>query len=477
MGGNTNKVFALTEIQSYNKRYRMGRYLTIVRGRRVLFSNQALKKLIIPLVIEQVLVMLVGMADTAMVSYAGEAAISGVALVDMFCYMIITILTAVATGGAVIVSQFLGSGDRTKANLSASQLLVITFLISSVIMAVCTVFHHGILKLFFGSIEADVMEAAATYLVITAFSFPFLGIYNSSAALFRSMGKTNVTMYVSLLMNAINVAGNAVGIFVFHAGVAGVAVPTLISRIVAGILMSALAFRESNTVFVRWKDICRWDRETIRRILRIAVPNGIENGLFALGRVLVTSIVALFGTVQIAANGVANSVDMIAIVVVNAVNLAMVTVVGQCVGADEYEQAKAYTWKLMKISYLATAVLGVLVCVSLPLILQIYELSDQTYRLSCFLIIMHNILAILLHQTSFNLSNSLRAAGDAKFTMYVGVGSMIVFRLGTAVLFGMVLNLGIIGVWIAMGMDWLARSVAFVIRYKSGKWKEYKAIN
>ena len=312
---------------------------------------------------------------------------------------------------------------------------------------------------------------------ITAFSFPFLGIYNSSAALFRSMGKTNVTMYVSLLMNAINVAGNAVGIFVFHAGVAGVAVPTLISRIVAGILMSALAFRESNTVFVRWKDICRWDRETIRRILRIAVPNGIENGLFALGRVLVTSIVALFGTVQIAANGVANSVDMIAIVVVNAVNLAMVTVVGQCVGADEYEQAKAYTWKLMKISYLATAVLGVLVCVSLPLILQIYELSDQTYRLSCFLIIMHNILAILLHQTSFNLSNSLRAAGDAKFTMYVGVGSMIVFRLGTAVLFGMVLNLGIIGVWIAMGMDWLARSVAFVIRYKSGKWKEYKAIN
>lgn len=131
----------------------------------------------------------------------------------------------------------------------------------------------------------------------------------------------------------------------------------------------------------------------------------------------------------------------------------------------------------MKISYLATAVLGVLVCVSLPLILQIYELSDQTYRLSCFLIIMHNILAILLHPTSFNLSNSLRAAGDAKFTMYVGVGSMIVFRLGTAVLFGMVLNLGIIGVWIAMGMDWLARSVAFVIRYKSGKWKEYKAIN
>ncbi|MCI8386752.1 MAG: hypothetical protein HFE95_09985 [Acutalibacter sp.] len=205
-----------------------------------MFSNQALKKLIIPLVIEQVLVMLVGMADTAMVSYAGEAAISGVALVDMFAYMIITILTAVATGGAVIVSQYLGSRDKENACRSASQLLTVTLLISLAITVICEVFHRGILQLFFGAIEPEVMEAASSYLVITALSFPFLSVYNSSAALFRSMEKTNVTMYVSLLMNAINVAGNAIGIFVLHAGVVGVAVPTLLSRVAAGLVMCAL---------------------------------------------------------------------------------------------------------------------------------------------------------------------------------------------------------------------------------------------
>lgn len=441
-----------------------------------MFTNQALKKLIIPLVIEQVLVMLVGMADTAMVSYAGEAAISGVALVDMFAYMIITILTAVATGGAVIVSQYLGRRDKENACRSASQLLTVTLLISLAITAICEVFHLGILRLFFGAIEPEVMEAASAYLVITALSFPFLTVYNSSAALFRSMEKTNITMYVSLLMNAINVAGNAIGIFVLHAGVVGVAVPTLLSRVAAGLVMCALAFSRKNQVSVRFGQILAWDRACVRRILRIAVPNGIENGLFALGKVLVTSIVAMFGTAQIAANGVSNSVNQIAIIVVSAINLAMVTVVGQCVGANDYQAAQHYTKKLMKLSYLCTAVLGTAVCLCLPLLLQFYELSEETYRLTCILVVMHNLFAMALHPTSFNLSNSLRAAGDARFTMYVGIGSMLIFRLGTAALFGIVLNMGIIGVWIAMGADWLARSAAFVLRYKSGRWKGFRAV-
>jgi len=388
-----------------------------------MFTNQALKKLIIPLVIEQVLVMLVGMADTAMVSYAGEAAISGVALVDMFAYMIITILTAVATGGAVIVSQYLGSRDKENACRSASQLLTVTLLISLAITVICEVFHRGILQLFFGAIEPEVMEAASSYLVITALSFPFLSVYNSSAALFRSMEKTNVTMYVSLLMNAINVAGNAIGIFVLHAGVVGVAVPTLLSRVAAGLVMCALAFSRKNQVSVRFGQILAWDRACVRRILRIAVPNGIENGLFALGKVLVTSIVAMFGTAQIAANGVSNSVNQIAIIVVSAINLAMVTVVGQCVGANDYQAAQHYTKKLMKLSYLCTAVLGTAVCLCLPLLLQFYELSEETYRLTCILVVMHNLFAMALHPTSFNLSNSLRAAGDARFTMYVGIAA------------------------------------------------------
>ena len=443
---------------------------------KYLFSNLDLRKLILPLVVEQILSMLVGMVDTVMVSYAGEAAISGVALVDMINYLFITVFSSIATGGAVIVSQYLGDRQKGQANLAASQLYTISALISGAIAAVCLLCHRQILHLLYGSVEADVMAASITYFAITALSFPFLGLYNAAAALFRSMKKTNVTMYVSLLMNAINVVGNAIGIFVLKAGVAGVAVPTLIARAVAAIVMTVLALNANNLVSIRRKEIFSWHGDMIRRILKIAVPNGVENGLFALGKVLVVSIISLFGTVQIAANGIANSIDMISIVVVNAMNLAIVTVIGQCVGAREYDQAQYYTGKMMKISYFFTTVLGVIVCLCLPLIRYFYDVSDETWRYTCILVVMHNALAAALHPTSFNLSNTLRAAGDVKYTMYAGIASMIVFRLGSAVLFAIVLNLGVIGVWIAMGSDWLARSVAFWLRYRSGKWKAYRAI-
>lgn len=441
-----------------------------------MFSNQALKKLILPLIVEQLLVMMVGMVDTIMVSYAGEAAVSGVSLVDMINYLIITIFAAVGAGGAVIVSQYLGNRDTKNANLSASQLYTITILISTVITGICLVFHQEILQLLFGSIEEDVMEASITYFIITALSFPFLGMYNSGSALFRSMQKTNTTMYISLLSNAVNILGNAIGIFVLHAGVAGVAVPTLLARIVAAVLIVILSYKKKNPVYVVNRQILSWNRDAIRRILRIAIPNGIENGLFALGKVLVVSIVSLFGTVQIASNGVANSINQISIIVLNSVNLAMVTVVGQCVGAREYGQAEYYTKKLMKISYISTAILGSLVLLVLPFILRFYELSPETYHYTCILITIHNVLAMLIAPLSFNLANSLRAAGDVRFTMYTGVISMVIFRLGSAVLFAIVFDLGVVGVWLAMGMDWLARSIAFVIRYRSGKWKAYRAI-
>lgn len=441
-----------------------------------MFTNQDLKRLIIPLMIEQVFLMLVGIADTVMISYAGEAEISGVALVDMLNYLIITVLSAVATGGTVVVSQYLGRKERERANRTAGQLFTIAFVISVGITVLCILFYRQILQGLFGAVDTDVMEAAEDYLLITAFSFPFLGIYNSSSALFRSINRTNVIMYVSLLMNIINVVGNAVGIFVFHAGVAGVAAATLFSRIVAAVIMFRLSMQPANEICITWKNLLSLDKETVIRILKIAVPNGIENGLFALGRVLVTSIVALFGTVQIAANGVAGSVDQIASIATNAMNLAIIPVVGQCIGAAKYDQASYYTRKLMKVTYVLIGILGGFVIATLPLILGLFELSEETRQLSIQLIIMHNLMALLLHPTSFVLSNSLRAAGDVKITMVIGVCSMVAFRLGTAVLLGIVFDLGVIGVWIAMGMDWFARSVAFVIRYRGKKWMRVKVI-
>lgn len=441
-----------------------------------MYTNQALRRMILLLIAEQALTMLVGMADTMMVSYAGEAAISGVALVDMVNTLVITVLTAIATGGAVIVSQYLGNRDATNANRATGQLQTLTVSLALVMMGLCLCLHRPLLQALFGAVEDDVMDAAVLYFQISCLSFPFMGMYQSSAALFRSTGQTEVTMKLSLLENAINVIGNAVGIFVLRAGVAGVAVPTLLSRAVAGCTMLRLSMRPGSEVRVQASEALTWDGSMMKRILRIAIPNGIENGLFTLGRVLVTSIVALFGTSQIAANGVASSVDQFAIIIVSAINIAVITVVGHCVGAREYDEASRYLKKLMGVSYAATAALSVVVWLLLPALRGMYDLSDETWSLCCGLILMHNAMAVVLHPTSFNLANGLRAAGDARFTMLTGIASMLVFRLGTAYLLGIGFQMGIWGVWIAMGMDWLGRSVAFVIRFHSGKWRQFRAI-
>lgn len=274
---------------------------------RQIFSNKNLKNLIIPLIIEQLLVLLVGIADTLMVSYAGEAAVSGVSLVNQLNNIFLYIFTALASGGAVVASQYIGNKDQKNGNLAAGQLIMITFVISVALMLLAIIFRTQLLTLLFGRVENDVMAACITYLIISAFSFPSLAIYNSCAGLFRSMAKAKIIVYVSLLMNVINIAGNAIGIFVLHAGVAGVAYPSLISRTIAAIILLILITNQHNPIYTRFKDIVAWNQAMIKRILNIAIPNGIENGLFQISKVVLSSIVALFGTSQIAANGVAQS--------------------------------------------------------------------------------------------------------------------------------------------------------------------------
>lgn len=433
-----------------------------------MFSDMDLKKLIIPLILEQILVMLVGISDTVMVSYIGEVAVSGVALIDILEYFIITVLVAVSTGGAVIISQYLGRKDRQQAELAAGQLINIALLMAGVITIVCLLCYQQILGFLFGSVEAAVMQVAIDYLLITICSIPFIGLYGAVAAMFRSMQQTRVILYSSMVMNIINIVGNALAIFVWDTGVAGVAAATLVARIAAAAILFALASNKKNLISISYSDLLHWQQKIIVQILRIAVPSGIENGLFALGRVLVTGIVAMFATTQIAAYSVANGIDQIAVIVVNGINVAMITVVGQCVGANDYQQARIYTKKLITIAYWSTAVLGLAVCLCLPLLLDFYGVSRETYEMAFTLVVVHNLMAALLHPLAFNLPNSLRAAGDVSFTMYTGVGSMLVFRLLAAVVLGIHFDLQIFGVWIAMSLDWLARSIAFYYRYRSG---------
>lgn len=442
-----------------------------------MFSNAQLRRLIFPLLIEQLLAMLVGMVDTVMVSSAGEAAISGVSIVNDLNNLVIALLSALAGGGAVIVSQYLGHGDRELTRKAASQLVMIAFVISTVLGLFCVAFHTGILQVLYGSVEADVMTSAKEYFWITALSFSFLGVYNSAAALFRSMNETRSTMNVSILMNVINVIGNYIGVYVLHLGAAGVAWPTLISRIVAAVVMVGMAFNPRRAISIAWNDILAWNRELIRKILSIAVPNGIENGLFQLGKVIVSIFVATYGTSQIAANGVSNSLSTLCYVSEMAIQLASVTVIGQCVGANDYEQAEYYVHKLIRIAWIMAAVNNLLVYLALPYALSLYSLSSETLKIAETILTMECIAVTTIHAPAFVLPTCIRAAGDAKYTMYVGVGSMFGARVLSAYLLGTVLGMGVVGTRIGMYIDWGVRIIFFVYRWRSGKWKLYRLVS
>ncbi|MDD5850793.1 MAG: MATE family efflux transporter [Galactobacillus timonensis] len=442
-----------------------------------MFSNAQLRRLIFPLLIEQLLAMLVGMVDTVMVSSAGEAAISGVSIVNDLNNLVIALLSALAGGGAVIVSQYLGHGDRALTRKAASQLVMIAFVISTVLGLFCVAFHTGILQVLYGSVEADVMTSAKEYFWITALSFSFLGVYNSAAALFRSMNETRSTMNVSILMNVINVIGNYIGVYVLHLGAAGVAWPTLISRIVAAVVMVGMAFNPRRAISIAWNDILAWNRELIRKILSIAVPNGIENGLFQLGKVIVSIFVATYGTSQIAANGVSNSLSTLCYVSEMAIQLASVTVIGQCVGANDYEQAEYYVHKLIRIAWIMAAVNNLLVYLAMPYALSLYSLSSETLKIAETILTMECIAVTTIHAPAFVLPTCIRAAGDAKYTMYVGVGSMFGARVLSAYLLGTVLGMGVVGTRIGMYIDWGVRIIFFVYRWRSGKWKLYRLVS
>lgn len=436
-----------------------------------LFSNKDLRKLIIPLIFEQALAVTVGMADTMMISSVGEAAVSGVSLVDMINMLIFSILSALATGGAVVTSQYIGAQKIKEGRKSAKQLLYTVIFISFIITILVMLFRTPLLKLFFGSIEADVMENALIYLMISAISFPFLAIYNACAALFRSMGNSQITLKVSIFMNIINVVGNAFCIFILEMGAAGVALPSLVSRAFAGIVLYILLKNPNHLIHFE-KERFTLDFHVIKRILYIGIPSGIENGIFQLGRVLVVSIISGFGTVQIAANGVANNLDAMGCIVGQAMGLAMITVIGQCVGANDEKQVRYYTKKLLLITYVGTILVNASILLSLNPLLQLYGLSAETTKLAYILVMIHDGCAMILWPIAFVLPNMLRACNDVRFTMIISIFSMFAFRIGLSYIIGIRMGMGALGVWIAMVVDWIFRSALFIGRYLKGSWKK-----
>ncbi|MDD4844195.1 MAG: MATE family efflux transporter [Anaerotignum sp.] len=439
-----------------------------------IFTNGDLKRLIIPMVIEQFLAILVGLSDSIMVASVGEYAVSGVSLVDNIFILLIYLFGALATGGAVVAGQFLGQSNREKACKATDQLVLLTGISAVIITGGIYLSKDLILQHVFGRIESNVMESAKTYLMIVSASIPFIALYNAGAAIFRSMGNSKVPMFLSLWMNAINVGGNAILIFGFGMGVKGASIATLVSRIAAAVGILLLLLGQEHMLHLSRPFSFRLNKELIKKIAFIGIPNGLENSMFQLGKILVLSMVTGFGTAAIAANAVGNIIATFQIMPGLAASMALVTVCSRCVGAGDYDMARYYTRKILKLIHIMIIVFNFIILLALPGILMLYHLSPEAARLATEISWLHGICAIIIWPEAFSLASTLRAANDVKFCMIWSVFSMWVFRIVFSYILGVYFEMGLFGVWVAMIIDWCVRAIFFICRYRGTKWQLHR---
>ncbi len=441
-----------------------------------MFSNKALWRLLIPIMLEQLLTSLVGTVDTMMVSNVGSAAVSGVSLVDSINKLILFLFTALATGGTIVCSQYLGRGDKKKSSGAAKQVLLSAMVLGILVGGFCFFFRKGILRLIFGTVEADVMQAAVTYLMITAFTYPFIAVFNAAAAIFRSSGNTRLPMIISVCSNVLNVIGNAVLMFVFDMGVAGAALATLLSFVVATVAILIYLCKPGQTIEIGKLTDLRVDWKVIFLVLSIGLPTGIENAMFQFGKLMVQSTVSTLGTTAIAANAIVTVLEYMGSMPSTAIGTGMMTVVGICIGAGRLDEAKRNIKKLtLWGACVLVAVNWIIFALTAP-VTRLTGLNAEEAALTVHVMLVISIIKPFLWPLSFLPVNGLRAAGDVKFCMVVSTVSIWICRVGLTTILCRFLGVGLVGIWIGFFVDWTVRSITFSLRYLSGKWTRHQVI-
>ena len=449
----------------------MAQELSPLQKKEINFTNRQLVALIWPLMLEQLLSITVGLADSLMVSTVGDASISAVSLVDSISNLMIYIFSAMSAGGAAVAGQYIGKRAQGDACRAGQQLIALLAIVSTSFVALLYIFKNAVLTTLYGQIAPEVMRAVNTYYSIVIASIPAIALYNGGAALFRTMSKSSMSLRVSLLMNSINVTGNAVLIFGFHMDVAGVAIPTLVSRWVAAIVILACLFNPKLMLHLGDVRSFRIDGRIMKNIVYIGAPSGAENGMFQLGKLVLVSMVSTLGTASITANAIGNTFSNFHCFTGQAINLGMTTVVSQCIGAGEFDKARYYFKKLLKATYASLAVANLTFLALLPTIMRIYNVSPDAEKLAVTVAVIHSLASIVLWPTSFATTGFLRATGDARYTMVVSMTSMWLVRVLFAYILAKPLHYGVVGVWVAHSvMDWIVRSAIFIHRYRSGKW-------
>ena len=441
-----------------------------------LYSNKALLFLFLPLLVEYALEFFVGLADSMMVASLGEAAISGVSLVDFLIQLLIFSFSALATGGAVVAGQYLGDKQISKARDASTQLIWFSTILSFILMIIVIILRQVLIGVLFGQIEADVWYNADMYLYIVAISIPFIALYNAGAAIFRTTNNASLPMKIMLICDILNVLGNAFCIYYLGWDVRGVAIPTVISRVIASLLILYFILDEDYKLHIKRTIRHKFNINILKKVLNVGIPYGVENGLFQLGRVLVLSLVSTFGTMAIAANSVGYAIGIFSVLPGFAINLGLTAIISNCVGANDYTQARYYNKKCLLLVVVSHIVINIIIFAILPFVLGIYNLSSQTALLTSEMVIWHGIFAIIIWPLSFTIPATFRGAGDSKSVMYISLIVMFTCRIALSYVIADWLGVGVFGTWIAMFIDWYVRAGLYIYRYFSNKWTQYRVV-
>lgn len=442
-----------------------------------LYNNLDLRKLLIPIIVEQLLSSLMGTADTMMVSNIGSAAISAVSLVDSINILVIQALSALSAGGAILCSQYLGSKNQKEANCSAQQVLFVMVVLSVMLSAFCLIFRDPLLRLIFGEVEPDVMTNSQTYFLFTLLSFPFIGLYDAGASIMRSQNNSRNPMIISVISNFMNIAGNAILIFGFQMGVEGAAISTLVSRIFCAVVVIWQLRSENAPISIRNYFSIRPDFHLIKKILFIGIPSGIENSMFQFGKLAIQSTVSTLGTVAIAAQAMTNILENLNGIAAIGIGIGLMTVVGQCLGANRKDEAIYY---IKKLSWLAEAVViasCLLVFALTKPITIIAGMESASAKLCLSMVTFITIVKPLSWVLAFIPPYGMRSAGDVKFSMITSCCTMWLCRVSLCIYLCRVWGFGPIAVWIGMFCDWTLRAIIFSIRFHSGKWLNHHVID
>lgn len=445
-------------------------------ARYVQFPNKRLMKLLVPLLVEQSILVAVSFIDAIMLSSIHQDAYSAISLVDMINLLVMQVFMAIGAGGAIVAAQLVGKKDRDGALNTANQTVMLVLAVSVTLAALTLVLNNWLLRFIYPSTSESIMGYARQYFALSAISYPAYALFNSGANLLYAQSNSRSSMVAAFSMNLLKVLLNLLFIRVFSLGVWGIGLATILSRVLGAYMVTRVLLDPHSQIHYRkplnFKALLHFER----RILKVAGPSGVENTLFLFGKLIIGTIIASLASNMIAANAAANTLSTLINIPCNALNLATITVVGQCIGAGLHNEAGYNAKRLLSMTFIAQFVMSGLLFIFVKPVVGILSLSADTAAITANILRVYCVLTIPFEPLAFGLPNSLRASGDNKYTMYSSILSMVVFRVGFSYMFVYGFNLGIHGIWYAMYFDWVSRSIFFVLRFRSGKWKKHSLV-